>query len=287
MPCDAIFEEPGIEHFHELIFPEGRGFLAMIFDVFMDDSRDRLGEKVVVSGIFIGDKERWKFLRHEWRKRLDSEGMRYFKTSEYYGLRGEFRKFRSESEYPPPKGREAAKRVFDDLEGVIERAEIVSIGIVIPVQDYKDVRALPEADGVWQESPYFAALNGGFFETVKAIRRLPGTNVVAFVHDDDSQFPEYQRAYHEFREKNPKSAKHMGGFIPLDDERHPPLQAADLAANATCNFAKHWLENRSEATLQRLRKSMYKVGVWDKEYMLEVLKAQNGKRTKRANRSRR
>jgi len=244
----------------------------MVFDAFMDDSADALAEKVAVSGIFIGNKEQWSFLRREWRKRLKSEGMLYFKASEYYGLRGEFQKFRSESKYAPPSGREAAKRIFDDLEALIRRAEIVSLGIVIPVGDYMAIRALPEAEGIWQQPPYFAALNGGFFETVKAIRRLPGNNAVAFVHDDDNRFPEYLRAYHEFKEKNPKTAGLMRGFIPLDDKQHPSLQAADLAANATCNFAKEWLDKPTEATLQRLRRSMYKIGIWDKDYMLEVLR---------------
>src|SRR5882762_7905532 len=76
------------------------GHLAMVYDAFVDDSKDRHAEKVVVSGIFIGDKNRWGLLRTKWQRRLDVEGMKYFKASEYYGLRGEFRKFQSESNYP-------------------------------------------------------------------------------------------------------------------------------------------------------------------------------------------
>jgi len=34
--------------------------------------------------------------------------MRYFKAAEYYGLRGEFQRFQSETNYPRPLGREAA-----------------------------------------------------------------------------------------------------------------------------------------------------------------------------------
>lgn len=130
---------------------------------------------------------------------------------------------------------------------------------------------------MWPSSPYLAALTGGFFETVKAVRKLGSANVVAFVHDDDNQFPVYHLAYNEFKTKNPKTAKHMVGFIPLDDKQHPELQAADLAANATCNFAKEWLADRTAATLKRLKKSMYKVGVWDKEYMMYVLREQTGR----------
>lgn len=126
--------DDGMEHFFDLIFSDGEGLLAMVYNAFMDDSADRLGESVVVSGIFIGDRELWSVLRREWKKRLALEGMEYFKASEYYGLRGQFQKFRSQSQYPPPTGREAAKKVFDDLESVIQRAQVISLGIVIPVQ---------------------------------------------------------------------------------------------------------------------------------------------------------
>ena len=37
--------------------------MAVVYDAFIDDSKDRHAEKVVVSGIFIGDKERKNVLR--------------------------------------------------------------------------------------------------------------------------------------------------------------------------------------------------------------------------------
>src|SRR5882672_128172 len=250
---EGLEESASIEHFYDLIFPDNDGVLGMVYDAFIDDSRDRLAEKVVVSGIFIGDKDRWSFLRSEWNKILKPHGMQYFKSSEFYGLRGEFQQFQSKSKYPPPKGREAAKRIFDDLEEVIEKASLTSLGVVIPVQEYSQVLALPEAKAKLPSNPYYAALNAGFFETIKAINTLGGKHMVSFVHDDDDNFEQYRNLYREFRTKNPKTAKQMGGFVPLDDKKHPPLQAADLAANVTCNFAKQWLEDRNEASLQRLR----------------------------------
>ena len=257
------------------MFPCVDGILAVVYDAFIDDSKDRHAEKVVVSGIFVGDKKRWGYLRTKWNKRLADEGMKYFKCAEYYGLRGEFGKFQSESKYPKPTGRQAAQRVFDDLEGIIKDANIMSLGIVILVPDYNEVRAMPEAQDKIPESPYSLALNSGFFETVKVINKTRGTHMVAFVHDDDERFAQYRECYQQFKIKNPKTAKHMGGFIPLDDEKHPPLQAADLAANVTCNHAKQWIENPTEASLQRLRESMYMIGVWDKKYILHVLQKQS------------
>jgi hypothetical protein len=261
-----------IEHVCDLVFPDTDGSLAVVYDAFIDDSKDRHAEKVIVSGVFIGDKQQWSQLRTKWKKRLNSEGMEYFKAAEYYGLRGQFGKFHSESRYPAPTGRQAAKAVFDDLEEIIKQVDLISLGIVIPVQDYNEIMAMPEAKGKIPTTPYHLALNSGFFETIKTVNKIPGRHMVAFVHDDDEKFPRYRESYHAFKEKNPITAKQMAGFVPLDDEQHPPLQAADLAANVTCNFAKEWLENnRSRASLQRLTSSMYKIAVWDKGYLLEYL----------------
>ena len=147
--------------------------------------------------------------------------------------------------------------------------------MVIPVQDYKEVMAMPEAKGKLPSVPYDLALNSCFFETVKAINEHPGRHVVTFSHDDDDRFPRYRDIYREFRRRNPKTAKQIGGFIALDDKEHPPLQAADLAANVTCNLAKQWLdEGRSKPALRQLSGSMLMVGVWEKEYIIDVLRAQ-------------
>lgn len=246
----------------------------MVYQAFIDDSKDRHAEKVVVSGVFIGDKQRWENLRTKWKRRLANEGMKYFKCSEYYGLRGEFQKFQSQSSYPPPSGRDAAKRIFDDLEMIIKESALMSLGVVIPMNDYHEVMAMPESKGKIPEVPYLLALNSGFFETIKAINKHPGRHMVTFIHDVDESFPLYRRAYLAFRDKNPKTAKQMGGFVSLNDKEHPPLQAADLAANVTCNYAKQWLEDRTEASLQRLRDSMYMIGIWEKDYIIEVLRTQ-------------
>jgi len=63
--------------------------------------------------------------------------------------------------------------------------------VVIPVEDYDKVAALPEAQSRIPETPYSLALNSGFFETIKAVNRNAGKHVVAFVHDGDERFPKY------------------------------------------------------------------------------------------------
>jgi hypothetical protein len=244
----------------------------MVYDAYVDDSKDRHAEKVVVSGIFIGQQKAWASLRTKWKKRLDKEGMRYFKTSEYYGLRGEFRKFQSEVDYPRPSGRDAAKLIFDDLEEIIKQTEIASMGVVVPVQDFNEVMADPRAKGRLPTNAYSLALNLCFYQTVQELNKDPGRHVVRFVHDCDDRFPIYKECYERFKVVNPKTAKQMCGFAPLDDKEHPPLQAADLAANVTCNFAKEWLDQeRAVGSLNRLKDSMFRICVGTKDFLLEFL----------------
>jgi hypothetical protein len=244
----------------------------VVYEGYVDDSKDRHAEKVVVSGIFIGHQEAWASLRAKWKKRLDKDGMRYFKASEYYGLRGEFQQFRSEADYPVPSGRNAARLIFDDLEVIINQTEIASMGVVIPVQDFNEVLADPRAKGRLPTNAYSLALNLCFYQTVQELNKVPGRHVVRFVHDCDDRFSIYKECYDRFKDANPKTAKQMCGFTALDDKEHPPLQAADLAANVTCNFAKDWLEqDRTVASLQRLKDSMLRICVGTKDFLLKLL----------------
>jgi len=244
----------------------------VVFDAYVDDSKDRHAETVVVSGIFIGEPKAWVSLRTKWKKRLEKEGMRYFKAAEYYGLRGEFQRFQSEANYPRPLGREAAKVIFDDLEQIISHTEIASLGVVIPVQDFTEVMTDPRVVGRLPNNAYSLALNLCFYQTVQELNKNPGSHVVRFIHDGDDRFPLYRQVYDNFKTVNPKTAKQMCGFASADDQKSPPLQAADLAANVTCNFAKEWLEqNRTAVSLKRLEHSMLRICVGSKEFLFDFL----------------
>src|ERR1700688_859933 len=86
--CECQFH---IEDLYDLVFPDGdvEGHLCMVFQCFLDDSKDQFRDRVFVSAGFFGRREDWKRLRSSWRKCLNHNGIKYFKTSEYKMLEGE------------------------------------------------------------------------------------------------------------------------------------------------------------------------------------------------------
>jgi hypothetical protein len=252
----------------------------MIFNCFLDDSKDGRGEKVFVSAGYFGTKEYWADLRREWNKRLKEFGIDYFKTSEFKMLTGQFSQFKT-TQYPPPTGRDAANEIRDTLLAIPRNLSgLVGVGVVIPVDDYKKVCAIPGCKEFFETDPYRRALEGVFRETIKAIESLPGKHRVAFVHDDEDDFDELRRWYREYLKVNPRHAKSMGGFQPLNDKQHPPLQMADAIANFTQEKAIEWLENGRRTLPSAWPFKAHHLGIWTEEWMKGLLKFELKRRGK-------
>ena len=98
--------------------------------------------------------------------------------------------------------------------------------------------------------------------------------MVAFVHDNGPDFDELRAVYKGFLAVNPGIAKVCGGgFQPLDDKMHPPLQAADMIANFTLGVGQKWLaEGRTKQKKSEMKENIAKLGIWDTHYMLSILK---------------
>ena len=264
-----------IEDFFDLVFPEDwdvTGHLCMVYHSFLDDSKDQNQSKLFVSAGFFATKDDWGALRIAWDKRLREDGIQYWKTSQYNRLSDQFQIFR---QYDPPLGREKARKLRFDLQEIMRGIPgIQGIGVAIPMDAYEKVAARPEAKQFFNDdSKYRRALESVMFETVKMVRHKPGRNVVAFVHGEESDFDTLRRYYLEFKQHNPKSAKFMAGFQPLDDKQHPPLQAADMAANFTLEKGLEFIDtNQKLLALEQLEGSLHRLAVWDEHYMLSVLK---------------
>lgn len=201
--------------------------------------------------------------------------MATIKTSEWRGLRGEFRKFNSEKNYPIPSGRKAADEIRDQLENVVANSGIGGIGIVISVPVFNEVLSMPEFKRRMERiTPYQLVLQMLFLKSVEQIKTVPGNHAVAFVHDEGDDCPFLEETYKEFKKKNPRTARYMAGFSCLDDKAHPPLQCADMVANTVNNYAQEWQANPTEATLTRLRESILQVNVWTKDFLIKVLRGQ-------------
>jgi hypothetical protein len=247
----------------------------MIYQSFLDDSKDRLQARLMVSAGFIGTQAEWRSLRSGWAAVLRKHDIKYFKSSEYYSLTGEFAKFRSDV-YPKPKGREAAQQIRSELQAVMKRhSGIRGVGISVPLETYYRVYdERPEAKGTLPADPNQAALVSVINETAKIAKAQRGRNMVTFVHDDDDHFDNLRSAVRKFKDVNAGIAKYIGGFAPLDDKLHPPLQAADMVANYTLQLGLQGLESDDmKANVQEMRENIGLLGVWDEGYILSVLKA--------------
>lgn len=249
----------------------------MVYQCHLDDSKDQNQTILMVSAGFFGTKDDWGSLRVTWKRVLRNHGIEYFKSSEYYSLTGEFAKFRTD-DYPKPKGREAAQQIREQLQEALgKHPNIHGIGVLILLEDYYRALARPEAEGVLPPNPYHAALNSVIYETVKLIRLGRGHNAVAFVHDSGPDFDSLRSSYEHFRQANPITAKSLGGFAPLDDRQHPPLQAADMVSNYAMQRGLEALERHDgslKTTIEEMKTNIKKLGYWDENYVLSVLKHQ-------------
>jgi len=264
----------------DLVFPydaKSNRYLCMVYHCFLDDSKDRHQTKLMVSAGFFGTKDDWSNLRAGWARILRKHGIEYFKSSEYYRLSGQFSKFKS-GEYPPPRGREAAEQIRSELQAKLEQCpNIYGIGVMVLLEDYKRVLSRPEAQRVIPLDPYHTALDSVIYETVKAVNRRPGPNVVAFVHDDGPDFASLEVSYRKFRDKNPKTARSLGGFAGLDDRQHPPLQAADMVSNYAMQLGLKALAKGGTAltaVCKEMTANIRKLAYWDENYILSYLKSQ-------------
>jgi hypothetical protein len=271
MPCESV---ELLEDIAEFVCPDSECELLMIWYGYLDDSYDKTQSQFFVCGSYYGVKEQWAPFRIAWNRRLVQDGLAYFKSSECRGLRGEFRRFQSESAYPKPKGREAADRIVADLERIIEEHGIRGFAITMRISDFEEVSAMPETAGRMPLDPYQWVLQSIFLEAAKDMQKVPGNHKIIFGHDDSSNFDLLRKYYRAFREKNLHLAKYMGGFIPLDDKQHPPVQAADMLANLTINHALQHSKN-PELEVTRLTGTICSLKVWRKDYMLAQVRNQS------------
>ena len=232
----------------------------------IDDSADRDRQKVVISAALIGDREKWHKLRIAWRRRLDDDDIEYFKSSHCRNLRGQFFKYNSLEEYPPPTGREKAEKIQADLDGIIKSNILLGLACIIPIPLWKRLQADPEYAPVVAKDPYHWAVQTVWMLSSELMQRMGRGNIITFAHDNCSNFHVLHNLYIGYKKVNKKGAKRMAEFIPLEDKTNPPIQAADVAASVTYQLALEWVDNPDPPKLKRLKDSMYRIAFWDEGF---------------------
>lgn len=248
-------------------------YLAILYPAAIDDSADREQKKFVLAAALIGNRNQWLRLRVAWRKRLEVDGIKYFRSASCRYLRKQFFKYRDVEKYPPPLGRQIADKLRDDLDSIIHECKLVGMGCIIPVPLFERFRHDPKYEKAMTKHPYHWAVQTVWAECAEGMKRFQGKHIVTFAHDDCSNFDSLRHLYKEYKRKNKKHAKSMGDFVPLDDKLNPSIQAADVIADVTHTVAstiEQW-EPVPKVEFERLRKRMYTIAVWDENFAKAVL----------------
>jgi hypothetical protein len=239
----------------------------MLYRVYIDDSADQKREIIMAAGALIAKDKDWGELSRKWRQRLKRDGLQYFKAVEYRGLRDQFSVFTDAVRYPKPKGREAAKALHDDLEGIIKQFPIIALAVIIPLPEYKETVLEFGVAGKMNPDPFSAAMQSVMRNCVLLANEHGAANKVAFVCDDSSDSVKLSTAYAGFKEKNILIQDALAGLVHLDDKTHPPLQAADMVASLGREMGMEYLNTGGHVELPRLQGVFHKLEVWDREWM--------------------
>lgn len=246
----------------------------MMLRVYVDDSSDEKQENVVCAGAFVGSVKQWTKLKQEWKRRLKREGLRYFRSSEYYSLRYEFERYRDPIKYPKPKGSEAARALRDDLDQIIRDSQVMGIAQIIPLKLYRQVRDTePRAKEIFSEDPFESALQALIRHCAIISRDELRGVPMAFICDDGPGSARIAKNYSRFKALDTDITRYLGGLVHQDDKKFEQLQAADLMAHLAREYYGHWAENQ-KTEMPRLEHSVHVIKGWTRETMMSVLTEQ-------------
>ncbi|WP_353071840.1 DUF3800 domain-containing protein [Tunturiibacter gelidiferens] len=238
----------------------------MLYQCFLDDSKDKHQEFAYVCAGFYARKEDWEAFYTAWNNQLKAEGITYFKTSEFKWLTKEFQRFRI---LPEPYGRQAATLVRERLIDLAMHSKgIRGIGVSIPVSVYNELRELPLASEFFTENIYKFAFESLLFK----LSSMLAPHTVAFVHDEGDDFNELHDVYMAFKTANHETVKWLGPFLPLDDKIHAPLQIADILANSVMGKHSDMLKGREVNPLEVEFIQQSEFFTFTKEFGLAVMK---------------
>ena len=258
------------------------GDILLLFKVYLDESSDEKQEKVAAVGGFIGEVRQWKGFSVKWFKRLTRNEIDYFRSAEYYSLTEQFRQFRNPTKYPKPTGSLAAKAVLDSLESLIQKTELVGVGLCILMDDWKAaVKADPDAPQILT-NPYEIATQFLISEIHKVISAEVGKgNRIAFIADESQAAQRIEKVYLEFKRVNP-GLTGLKSFTHLDDKTCAYLQAADMMAGLSRQAALDSLKNGGALVEpRRLEDRISFIKCLDRNFLEEIIKKEKYRRSVR------
>lgn len=254
----------------------------------MDESADKEREHVFVVAGYLARQYDWIEIERQWTLRLDQESdprpMQYFTSSECMHLTGEFARFKDVRKYPKPRGREAAKRVRNDLMEIMKNASVGGFAFGLPMKVYRAVRRSARARKVLHSDPYVdmytmtMIIIAGELEDEYLEGVWPARETVAYLCDGHNKSADVQRIYDDLKNNNPNCARWMGSLSYMDNKKSPALQAADLLA-AQCKdvlleeFAKPRDDRRLRDTFKQRVGGNVGVKYYDKKTLGQLIDA--------------
>ena len=249
----------------------GCRLFAMLLRVYIDDSADQKQEKAVVAGAFVGKFGQWSELSTLWRRRLKRDGLKYFRSTEYYSLREEFARYRDPVKYPKPEGSEAACALREDLDAIIKKSQVMGVAAAIPLDLYNKFReTVPGAKDVFGKDAFDGALQSLIARCVRISKREFNGTHLSFVCDQSNSAPRILEVFRKLKQSDTDIAEIAEGLVHWDDKKFPPLQAADLMAHLAREYFMGWLADPNTVTLKRLQDSVYNICRWDWAFMQKV-----------------
>ena len=170
----------------------------------------------MVAGALMGTHRQWVDLSKDWRKRLKRDGLKYFRSTEYNSLTGEFYRYRDAVKYPKPMGGDAATALRNDLDELIKKYQIVGVASVIPLAMFREVIMEEGLMSTFNPNPFSAAMQTVMRECALIAREhlsVDAGNRVAFVCDDGPSSALLSAAYAEFKNKNVAIRDMLGGNL--------------------------------------------------------------------------
>jgi hypothetical protein len=263
-----------------------KGFLAILYRSYLDESSDGKAEEIFMAAGFFGIPAVWTDLRRKWKLQLATSAkahglskLDYFSSKGCRNLQEEFFPLRDHGSLLEMK--KVALRIRDELQQVVlaPGSDIEGIGIGVNMKDFREYnsRAEVRANPNWNPNHEDAAFQLIFGRIAEIVRNVEISSrcplQVGFVCDDGPNGNKIEASYDRLKAKHTGLAHHMRGISHLDDKKQPPLQMADLMADVGREMATQWLYDKE--VVCRLRGRVLEIKMYDRDVMDKVLNGEN------------
>ncbi|MGB6738117.1 MAG: DUF3800 domain-containing protein [Candidatus Sulfotelmatobacter sp.] len=226
-------------------------FEHTMFACYIDDSADAQQKTIYSVAGFVAESAEWFDVSRYWSRRLESEGLDYFRTYECVNLEGEFRR-KLVDRHGLTTARVIADAVLADLKQIVATSNLYAFCMGVLMDDYRQVSSEPDGEIVLNKDPYVFAHQMFIGIVLGEVRKFPYRQIVAFHYDEHSKAGMFQRSWEGYKECNPNWAESAGVLEPLDDKRNVPVQVADLLAHTTTRMFQQW-RHEPEAAVARMK----------------------------------